>query len=64
MAILRTIQCSICKETYTEPEPNAGWKGWGILSGIVLDGDENPCLCPAHLKHVANFVNEVKHGLD
>ena len=64
MPILRTIRCSLCPTTFTEPEPNAGWQDWGQVSGIVLDGEANPCLCPDHLAQVANYINEVKHGMD
>jgi len=58
------IQCSICDEQATEPQPNAGWKGWGQLFGVVLDDDESPCLCPKHLAMVADYIDEVKHGMD
>lgn len=59
MAILRMIKCDIkgCLHSAVEPEPNAGWLGWGHLQGISLNGAENPLLCPEHLAAVAGFVD-------
>jgi hypothetical protein len=58
--ILRTITCAICKFRATEEKPGDGWKGWGAIQGIELNGEENPSLCPDHLKLVADFAD----GLD
>jgi len=60
--ILRTVRCSICGNEYTEPKPNEGWQDWGALQGIILDGDENPMLCPTHLADVANYVDKLKQN--
>lgn len=62
--ILRTIKCALCPTTETEPEENAGWKGWGAIQGIVLDGEPNPHVCPVCLGKVAEFADGVKHGMD
>lgn len=59
MSILKTIVCDICKEVMVEPTPDAGWEGWGQLSGISLNGIDNPSLCPNHLAQVADFVDSL-----
>ncbi|OGC95833.1 MAG: hypothetical protein A2W25_15265 [candidate division Zixibacteria bacterium RBG_16_53_22] len=69
MAILRMIKCDIkgCTETCVEPEPNAGWMGWGMLQGIVLNGAESPSLCPTHLRTLAKIADNLEvacHGMD
>ena len=63
MAILKTIFCDICAAQATEPAPNSGWKGWGALHGIVLDGADNPSLCPDCLTATGNFIDARKNGL-
>lgn len=65
--IKRTVVCGICTEQYTEEKEGDGFPGWGQISGIILNGDTNPYLCPKHLKNVANFADElvgVEHGMD
>lgn len=67
MAVLRTIKCDVkdCENQYTEPSEGEGWKGWGALQGIALDGVPNPALCPDCLEKVANFIDGgLKDGLD
>ena len=64
MSILRTIKCDICGKTQTEENPNEGWAGWGSLQGVKFDGIDNPNLCPEHLEDIADYANEVKHGMD
>lgn len=64
MPILRVIHCSLCDKTETETAANVGWPKWGAVQGIILDGEENPCLCPEHLAKVADFIDEVKNGMD
>lgn len=61
MALLKTIQCDIqgCKTSCTEPKPGDGWVGWGQLQGIILNGNENPYLCPEHLGRVADFADSL-----
>lgn len=60
--IRRTIVCDVCGATYTEQSDGAGFKGWGALHGIAIDGCANPSLCPAHLNAVAHFVDRLKNG--
>ena len=55
--LLRTIQCTVCKNRYTEKQQDEGFPGWGQLMGISLNGDSNPYLCPVHLARVANFLD-------
>ena len=62
MNYIRTVVCSVCKKTYTEPKHGLGFPGWGSLNGISLDGDDNPMLCPEHLNKVADFVDHMKQG--
>lgn len=67
MAILRMIKCDVrgCEKTAVEPKPNAGWMGWGRLHGVVIDGAENPSLCPEHLAAVAEHVDKgLSNGMD
>lgn len=60
MSIYRTIECAVCGARKTESSPNEGWHGWGHVAGIVLDGAENPTICPKHLAAVANFIDTMK----
>ena len=62
MPITQTIVCDICGAGMTEPQPGAGFQGWGALKGIALDGVENPTLCPEHLGALAQFADDLKHG--
>ena len=64
--IRRTVTCVVCGGTHTEEEEGGGFLGWGQLSGVVLDGDVNPYLCPKHLEVVADFTDKLKHdgGVD
>lgn len=59
MAISRTIKCDVCGLTAVEEVPMQGWPGWGALQGVILNGVENPNLCPLHLGHTANFVDSM-----
>lgn len=58
MAIVRTIECCICGERYTEKNAGEGFPGWGAIQGIILNGEANPDLCPDHLTKVANFIDK------
>ena len=57
MSILRTIKCNIpdCHFEQVETSPNAGWPGWGALTGLMDDktGETELHLCPEHLKRAA-----------
>lgn len=57
MAIKRTIVCAVCGREEEAATPTSGWKGWGHLAGITLNGEENPTLCPEHLAKTADFVD-------
>lgn len=59
--MIRTLVCGVCGKQEVEPSPGAGHAGWGQLSGIVLDGDENPYLCPEHLAELASAIDGMKH---
>lgn len=58
MSILRTICCDVpgCTARAMELTANAGWPGWGQLTGVKLAEAENPVLCPEHLARAAEFV--------
>ena len=59
MAIIRTIQCSVCKKSEVEKNPGDGFVNWGSLEGIELDGETNPTLCQRHLAHVADYLDKL-----
>lgn len=60
--ITRTVKCDIlgCTSTATEKNHGEGWKGWGQLLGIVLNGVQNPYLCPDHLPSVAEAADKLR----
>jgi len=58
--ILRTIHCDICGAHYGETDAGEGFPDWGQLSGVSLDGDPNPTLCPVCLSRAAAFIDELK----
>jgi len=62
MSILRTIKCNLpgCQTEQVEGAPNAGWPGWGSLSGLRDDetGETELHLCPEHLKRAAAKIFE------
>lgn len=62
MTIRRQISCDIpgCAERYLETAPGEGWPNWCVFQGIVLNGVENPCLCPSHVATVADHVDSLK----
>lgn len=60
--IKRTVVCGVCGMEHTETLAGEGFPNWGQLSGIVLDKDENPYLCPEHLAATADFIDKLKHG--
>lgn len=60
--IKRTVVCGICGIAYTEQSNGEGFPNWGQLQGIVLDGDENPYLCPQHLAFTAEGLDRLKHS--
>ena len=62
MPITQTIICDICGAGMTEPQPGAGFKDWGALQGVALDGVENPTLCPEDKRKLARFADDLKHG--
>lgn len=62
--IKRTVFCTVCRAQHTEDSEGAGFPNWGQLHGVALDGDANPHLCPACLDKTAQFLDEVKHGMD
>lgn len=62
MAMLRVFECDICGFKQAEKTFGAGVNGWGQLSGICLDGVDNPLLCPDHLAMVANYTDKLKRG--
>lgn len=61
--ILRTIKCNIsgCNAVYTEAGFNAGFPGWGSISGICDPdtGADQAHLCPYHLNAVIKILNGV-----
>ena len=59
MAIIRTIQCAVCKTSEVEKKHGDGFHGWGSLEGIELDGEANPTLCQRHLAHVADYLDKL-----
>ena len=60
--IKQTIICATCNAHYTESKEGDGFPGWGALKGIVLDGEDNPHLCPSCLSIVASYVDQMKKG--
>jgi hypothetical protein len=64
MTIRRQIECDIpgCTAKFIETSPGEGWTGWGALQGISLNGKDNPCLCPDHLKAAAEFTSGLDKG--
>jgi hypothetical protein len=56
---LRLVTCDIkgCTNRHEERAPGDGFPGWGQLSGIILDGNQNPMLCPEHLGQVAMYAD-------
>ena len=60
--MLRTLVCGVCGKRGEEPAPGEGHAGWGQLLGVILDGDDNPYLCPEHLAAVADRVDALKRG--
>ena len=59
MSIKKTVCCDICNEMYTEEKPNEGFPEWGQVTGITLNGVDNPYLCPMHLAMTADFINNL-----
>lgn len=62
MPLLRTVECDICRSSYTEEGYGAGFPGWMNILGIELDGNSQIWLCPTHMGKVADFIDEEKHG--
>ena len=65
--ITRTIHCDVCGASLQEEVENAGFPGWGQLSGVALDGKSNPFMCPRCLADVADFTDRLKekrNGVD
>lgn len=58
--INRTIICDVCGKQQTEKTPGEGWRGWGHVNGVILDGVETPSLCPTHLAKVMEYIEELK----
>lgn len=58
--IKRIVQCDTCSAVYMEQAAGEGFPGWGQLSGVVVDGKDNPHLCPECLGKVATFVDGLK----
>lgn len=58
----RTVTCSICSKEHTEKSMGEGFHGWGAIAGVELNGQENPALCPEHLKTVMDFVDKLAEG--
>lgn len=67
--ILQTIECDVegCESTYTEPNENAGFPGWGHVKGIMEEKDgyirETAYLCPGCLNKIKNILNGGFHDL-
>ena len=57
MAILKTIECDVCKWSLPEHTPNAGFQGWGAIQGVQLNGVDNPTLCPVCLGKVMPVID-------
>ena len=65
MAVISTIQCDVCGNTAHEPEPNAGWLGWGSIQGVAFNGVSNPSLCHECIAEIMNFIDGgMKNGMD
>lgn len=60
MTMLRKVYCDCCDASHEESVPGDGFPGWGQLNGIVLDGSENPYLCPSCLAVVADFTDRLR----
>lgn len=62
MSISKTIRCEVCRMSEQAAGVGGadGWRGWGQLSGIALDGAANPELCPSCLASVAAYVDQMK----
>ena len=62
MSVLRIVTCNVpgCKGEMKEPQPNAGWAGWGLLQGKQDDktGETTFHLCPEHLNKTFDFVTK------
>lgn len=58
--ILRTIQCSLCDVNETEKTQDAGWPGWGVVSGLrnPETGETEAHLCPQHMEKLKDFLNK------
>lgn len=56
--IIRIITCGVCHKLEKEEGQNKGWPGWGQLSGVVINGEENPQLCPACLARAADALTK------
>lgn len=58
MSVLGTICCDIpgCPAKSQEPAAGEGWKNWGQIQGIALNGVPNPHLCPEHLTMATEFI--------
>ena len=57
MGVERTNRCDVCGIIEEEEHFGDGWAGWGALHGIVLNGVENPSICPRCLTKVAEFID-------
>lgn len=60
MPILSVFKCDICGVEQREIFPGGGAPGWGQLSGINLDGVDNPVLCSDDLARLAGAVDALK----
>lgn len=62
--ITRIIQCDICGRQEAEQVQETGWRGWGAIHGVALNGAPNPSLCPVCLSKVMNFIDGGLNGVD
>jgi len=60
--MLRTVIC-VCGQRETEIEPNAGWKGWGQVMGIMDTEDNtrtNPYCCPKCMTEIKTLLDKLE----
>ena len=61
MSMLRTFKCSIknCNFEETEKSYGVGVYNWLILSGVVLNGDVHPTICPYHRNIIMDYIDGI-----
>ena len=60
--IIRLAKCCVCGKQEAERSYGAGWPAWAQFNGITMNGDENPMLCPKHMRMVADYIDDLSGG--